>query len=75
MMEHYRCQCGEVEAWTTTMVAPCERCLSCGSGLTWRGEYVEPKPHAYVTRYNPHTGAPYEICATCLRCRSEIEAC
>lgn len=75
-MDHYRCQCGEVEAWTTTMVAPCDRCASCGGGLSAaHGLYVEPKPHAYITRYNQHTGAPYEVCKVCLRMRSEIEAC
>lgn len=74
-MQYYRCKCGKTTAWTTIGVSPCVTCHRCGSDLA-QGETLhrEPAPHRYVTRYDPITGKPYELCDVCCERRESIEA-
>ena len=72
-MQFYRCKCGETTAHTTMGVPRCDRCAKCGSDLAQSpGTHSDPTPHAYATKYDRDTGAPYEVCTTCHRRRSEL---
>jgi hypothetical protein len=35
--------------------------------------HSDPIPHEFKTRYNGHTGEPYELCIICCRTKNEIE--
>lgn len=73
-MQYYRCKCGNAVSWTSMGVASCERCPQCGSDLAQGPEsHSDPAPHAYMTRYDAHTGAPYEVCSGCQQTRTKIE--
>lgn len=72
-MQFYRCRCGEQKAWTSMGVPACSRCQKCGSDLAFSSEtHREPEPHKWTTRYEPTTGAPFEVCTTCYRRRAEV---
>ena len=72
-MQYYRCKCGNATAWTSMGVPECSRCSKCGSDLAQSpAGHSEPTPHEFTTRYDHHTGAPYDVCKTCHRLRSEL---
>ena len=74
-MQYYRCRCGHSQAWGSMGPASCARCPKCGSDLALGPSgHSEPKPHEYVTKYDPNTGAPYEVCTLCFRKRAELES-
>ena len=74
-MQYYRCKCGNATAWTSMGVPGCTRCSKCGSDLAQgpEGHSDKPDDHAYVTKYDQNTGAPYEVCRTCYKRRSDLE--
>ncbi len=74
-MQYYRCKCGSAESWTSMGVPRCRSCSKCGSDLAQGPNgHRDPAPHEYVTRYDEHTGKPYEVCLGCDRKREEIGA-
>jgi hypothetical protein len=68
-MRAYRCKCGEMQWFGSDGPPACLTCEVCGTACGGR----EPAPHEWVTRYNPNTGAPYEICRWCLTKRPEAK--
>jgi hypothetical protein len=74
-MQFYRCKCGATTAHTTMGVPRCDRCPKCGSDLAQSpSHHSDPEPHKWVTKYDRDTGAPYEVCTSCHRSRSDLEA-
>lgn len=85
-MQTYRCECGESVAWGSMPPAPCSGCPKCGTRKEWcpkvegepgkvyvpkAGNYRQPEPHDWQTRYDEMTGKPYEMCGRCTQRKDE----
>lgn len=71
-MKGFRCKCGQTVVWSSMGVRSCETCPECGSDLAMgAGLHRDPVPHEWVTRYDPNTGEPYEMCKVCFKRREK----
>jgi ssDNA-binding Zn-finger/Zn-ribbon topoisomerase 1 len=70
----YRCKCGDRKASSSMGMPECSGCPKCNTTYASHPDGHEiPKQHTFITRYNPSTGEPYEMCDKCYQRKSELE--
>jgi hypothetical protein len=70
----YRCKCGNRWASSSMGMQDCQGCPKCNTTLASHPNYHKaPAPHEFITRYNPKTGEPYEVCNKCYDRKDELE--